>query len=337
MKLRPSSLPKLAACACYESEPEAGDAAQRGTRLDEVFRSCLARPDPETADWDWNQFAPDLELEDAESVQWAVETAKILAGGSELRSLEDDLRIETCGMDGTADLLCPDGRWSADLKSGEIRNYLEQQAAYALGFMEAQFEEEWTVYLLYCDQREVERLHFTRDEAEKIVRGVVARAKDPQKVPTPCDYCGWCAARFRCQARLEQAMPLVAITESDTPEEAFELVLADNDKLSAFLKAVKVVKDLEAKARDAAMNRLIEGKAKGLKIPGVSLVTKRGSQVFPGKGLVPVTEKLGIEKVLDALGAVSKTKAKNLFDEAELDLPEDQLIETAGSCYVQVR
>ena len=37
MSLRPSNLPKLAVCPCYESSPVAGPAAARGTLLDEAF------------------------------------------------------------------------------------------------------------------------------------------------------------------------------------------------------------------------------------------------------------------------------------------------------------
>ena len=36
--LRPSNLPKLALCPCYESNPVAGPAAERGTLLDTAFR-----------------------------------------------------------------------------------------------------------------------------------------------------------------------------------------------------------------------------------------------------------------------------------------------------------
>ena len=39
--LRPSLLPKLAQCPCYVSSPDAGEAARRGTRMDDAFRSLL--------------------------------------------------------------------------------------------------------------------------------------------------------------------------------------------------------------------------------------------------------------------------------------------------------
>lgn len=331
MSLRPSSLPKVAVCACYEGDPSGSKYADRGTAIDIVFRAMIVG---DSVSMEATSAVP---ADDLAAAQWAVDTARILAGEDALEAREEHLRIEAVGLTGTADLLCAGGRWSADLKSGEKRNYREQQAAYALGFMQATFEEEWTVYLFYCDLREVERLHFSRDEAEEIVRKMIARATDPQRVATPCDYCGWCANRFRCIPRLEMASPLVSVTQSETPEAAFEEILADNARLGAFLKSTKVVKELDEKAREVAKDRLVEGKANGLKIPGVSLVTKRGGQILAAEHLMPVIEQLGVDDILAELGSLSRAKAEKLFEKAGLEFPADKLTETAGSCYVQVR
>ena len=336
MDLRPSLLPKIAACACYESEPVAGAAADRGTEIDSHFRAILSTSGKERAE---AVAMAALKLDDdaAESLAWACQMAELLAAGNKLLALEDDLRVEACGMTGTADLACPAGQWSADLKTGQIRNYREQQAAYALGFMDKYFEEEWGVYLLYCDQRESVRLKFTREEAERIVREQIARRSDPLRAPAPCDYCGWCARRFQCLPRLEQAMPLVPVVESETPEQAFELILADDAKCVAFVRACKTVGEMGEKARETLKERLVAGKADGLKIPGVSLISKKGNQVFPCDELAEVAKKLGPTKLLKALGTISKSKAEKLFEEAGIELPADKLIDTAGSCYVQVR
>lgn len=336
MNIRPSLLPKIAECACYESEEQAGAAADRGNEIDAHFRAILSTNGQEQAEA-IGKAAFSLDAEAADALTWACEMAQLLAGDHKMIADEENLKIEACGMTGTADLACPPGQWSADLKTGQIRNYLEQQAAYALGFMDKYFEEEWTVYLLFCDQREYVRLHFTREQAEKIIREQIARRNDPERVPTPCDYCGWCANRFRCIPRLEMAMPLVPVAEAENPKEAFELILADNEKAVAFVKACKVIEDLKEEAREVLKLRLIEGKAKGLKIPGVSLVSKRGNQVFPCEGLVEVAKKIGPTKLLKALGSISKNKAEALFEEAGIELPKDQLTETAGTTYIQIR
>jgi hypothetical protein len=336
MSIRPSLLPKIAECACYESEAEAGAAADRGNEVDFHFRAILSSEGQDRAEA-IGKAAFALDEESASSLTWACEMALLLAGDHKLLARDEDLRIEACGMTGTADLSCPAGQWSADLKTGQIRNYREQQAAYALGFMDKYFEDEWTVYLLFCDQREYVRLQFTREEAEKLIREQIARRNDPQKVPTPCDYCGWCANRFRCIPRLEQAMPLVPVVESENPEQAFELILADNEKAVAFIRACKTIEDMQEKAREVIKDRLIVGKAEGLKIPGVSLVTKKGNHVFPAEALAEVGKKIGPTRLLKALGSISKSKAEALFAEAGMELPTDKLIDTAGSTYIQVR
>ncbi len=195
MNFRPSLLPKLAACPKYQSEESAGPAAERGTMLDVAFRLEITGV---LVDHD-----PAMNEDDAAAVAWAVDTARVLAGDHPLEASEDALRIHAEGMDGTADLLCEGGQWSADLKTGQVRNYEEQQAVYALGFMDLTYTDEWTVYLIYCDQRELQSIRYTRESAEKIVRDVKAKALDDLAVATPCDYCGWCARRWRCPERLE--------------------------------------------------------------------------------------------------------------------------------------
>lgn len=336
-KLRPSLLPKLAACAAYTSEEFAGAAADRGTEMDVHFRAIISAQTDEDKALVIGDMKKSLEPDAVGSVLWAVDISLLLARGEKLEANEEDLRIVAFDMDGTADLLCPSESWSADLKSGQRRNYLQQQAAYALGFMEKFFEDEWTVYILYADLREYDRLHFTREEAEKLIREQIARANDPLLAPTPCDYCGWCANRLNCIPRLEMAMPLVPVVENEAPEKAFELVLADNDKLVAFIKACKVIKDLAEKARETAKDRLIAGQKDGLKFKGISLVNKKGSEVFPAEELVDVAKKLGPKRILSTFGSISKAKAEDLYREAGMDLPADKLIQTAGSCYVQSR
>ena len=72
--IRHSALPKLAQCAKYESNPVAGPAAERGTRLDAAFRAFLmGQPVP-----------VELSTEEQESVMWAVDTVRDLADGGEI-------------------------------------------------------------------------------------------------------------------------------------------------------------------------------------------------------------------------------------------------------------
>ena len=94
---------------------------------------------------------------------------RAIAGTADIITAEDRCKIECLGLTGTADAWLPELGMSADLKSGQLRNYREQMAAYALGFMDATFRTEWTAHLLFCDQRQLVTHRFTYDEAKALV------------------------------------------------------------------------------------------------------------------------------------------------------------------------
>jgi hypothetical protein len=315
--LRPSLLPKLALCGSYRSEEKAGPAADRGTKLDELFRRAIMKE---------NVNVGDLVTEDREALRWAIDTAHAFAGGLYLEGREDELRVEACGLTGTADALCADADWSADLKTGQMRNYQEQQAAYAVGFMDKYFLDEWTVYLLFCDLQEVVRLNYTREEAENLVRSTMAKALD-ESPATPNDYCGWCANRFTCGPRLEA----VGLTiKGEMPP----LISATSEQLREFVLRAKVVEDCAEEARDILKERLIRGE----KVAGCSIVSKRGSRKIPPVVIERHLLALGTGDVLGAYGAMSESKLKEIWTRKLPDkpFPESEVFETPGSTYIRV-
>jgi hypothetical protein len=96
MKIRHSSLPKLALCGQYEGAPGTSPAAERGTKLDAAFRHAWTHG--EFPDWD-------LPEEDAQAVRWAIDQCIRLNGGADnLTTIEDRCRIHTKGA------RLPDGR-----------------------------------------------------------------------------------------------------------------------------------------------------------------------------------------------------------------------------------
>ena len=308
--LRPSALPKLALCGHFRSDV-AGAAAERGTVMDRMFRGAITGQGDTATDW---------QGEDADNVFWAVDTAKALAGAHPIEANEDALRVEVLGMMGTADVACFAAGWSGDLKSGQVRNYLEQQAAYALGFMQAAFAEEWTVYLFFCDARELVTLRFTLESAEKIVRDVLALAKDPG-LPTPNDYCGWCAKRFDCAPRRESLgiVPLEGLAAlEDWPSEL----------LRDFSLRAKVVADFDEKAREVLKDRAVKGET----CAGVSLTSKRGSRKIDAAALVGGVT---VEAMAALCGQVSEAKATEAW-KSDAPFPADKVVELPGSSFVRI-
>ena len=87
-----------------------------------------------------------------------------------------------------------------DLKTGQIRDYKQQMAAYALGVMQKYKEKKLTCHLVYSKTKEVEKFDLTREEAEDTVYAIVDSVNDPTRSPWPCEYCMWCARKETCTA-----------------------------------------------------------------------------------------------------------------------------------------
>jgi len=253
MSLRPSNLPKLAVCASYVSNA--------------LFRARM-QCDLNQAEMFYQPSADDLA-----AVEWAVNTLRVLVADAVVLTREDDCRVFIPGFEnpGTADALILDKLAHADLKTGAMRNYREQMAAYALGLMEAHFASEWTAHLLFCDQRELVTIHFTYAEAKAAVEKVIAAYHNPQKKPTPCEYCGWCAKAETCEARVALADKSLAVA---APSFDFDAVLGDNGKLSLFLAGCAVLDDFREKAEETAKEQL----QSGVDVPGWKLSTRRGPE-----------------------------------------------------------
>lgn len=299
--IRHSALPKLAQCPCYESNPVAGPAAERGTKMDAAFRALLMGK-PVTGD---------LTTEELEAVMWAVDTARDIADGAEIEADEVNLKVNTPGLDhiGTEDARCESEAISFDLKTGQIRSYYEQAAAYALGNMERTFEENWTFVLLFCDQREFTRLEFNHAQASAVVADVVASATDPNREPTACEYCSWCRKSDTCVARTTPVVQTLATVESSVSlADVRQGILADPDRLGKFLKAASIFeKELLKPLKDAAKEIL----AANGEVPGWKLQHQSGSEYFDRLAIVSaaVAGKSGLDDLVAAMGGDMGGKA----------------------------
>lgn len=301
-QIRSSSLPKLAACGQYESAPGTSEAAERGTRLDAALRSA----------WEHGEVPP-LEQDDAVCVAWAYATISQLAAGWHVDMAEGNcrIRIEQINYTGTADAICYKRQWLADLKSGQVRNYKEQMAAYALGLMDKTQTNTWTAYLLFCDQQKIVTHAFTRDEALDIVTAVVNNIGKP---PTPNEYCGWCVRSLTCSARVDAQETALATTN-----DAFQLILNDPDRLGDFLQRCKIFEDFQA----AAVAKAREMLESGTLVAGWKLGKARASRYVSEETLKQHADQFTKEKLIEICGSISANKAETLFGK-----PVESLVET---------
>jgi hypothetical protein len=299
MSLRPSALPKLALCPCYESDPNPGPAAERGTRMDAVFRARVdSKPAP-----NYEELTPS----DLEAVEWAVSALRAMAGGERVIVDEECCRVHVTGFEspGTADAIVPTKFFHADLKTGSKRNYREQMAAYALGLMEQQFAPTWTAHLLFCDSREVVTHTFTHREAREIVERVVSSYRDEHKRPVLCEYCSWCSKAMTCPARLQLATSAMSATGVD-----FGAILADSERLGLFLTACSVLDDFREKAQEVAKTLLAAGKP----VPGWKLSKRATREFVDHVDVGRHISALGFGEVLAAYGNLSAKKFRELWE-----------------------
>ncbi len=323
--IRPSILDKLAECGHYRSEPDAGPAAERGTRIDVLFRSLIATsgmPMPDDAD-----------PEEWENAQWAVRRARELSDGSPIDATEDGCAVEVAGLlprliTGTMDALCAGQLWSADLKSGQARSYEAQQALYAMGCMDRFFCDEWTVFILYCDLRSVHTYRYTYESAAEVVNNALSRWRGGEQ-PRVNDYCGWCANRLTCEARRESLGHWLAPTGLDADP---GLVLANvaSPKLVAFVNLYRAMESFDYEAREILKARRLAGE----EIPGVKTIAKRGTRRVDAVHLIDPIQAgtVDLGEALLAIGQLTESKVRKLWPA----VPDDLIFEAPGRVELHV-
>ena len=332
-EIRPSSLPKLAACRCFASNPVAGPAAQRGTRLDAAIRSIWQQFDTITngginATQAMYEAAarialPDAPDEDIEAVVWALRRLEYHCGDhaySVIETREECLKaavplagIATGTMDAAAMPLCT----LFDFKSGEVRNYKEQMAAYALACMHSRGEKGWKAVLLFIDkQAEVEHT-FTREEAEAIVRNI----RDAKLKPTTCEYCSWCSKFTECPAVDWDVQSAMNTGTKEGP--MMERLLDDHQQAADFLTKFKTAEDFCKRLKVSLTERLADCPSAYFT---VSTVAGR-RQVSPAE----LAERIGAEEVVKLCSLISLKEAEAVWNAAREGEPfPEEIIKTAG-------
>lgn len=326
--LRPSLLPKLAQCPCFVSSPCAGEAAERGTRMDTAFRNLLMGVEEFKA-------CQHLQPDEKESILWAVKTVRTLCSGEEViadknRCTFPQWHPRVTG--GEADCICPILGKLFDLKSGQIRNYWEQQASYAKSIMEREFLDEVTCHLLFCDQQQIVTRKFTYQEAIDIVNGVVDTI-DRGGGPRLCEYCGWCAAQDTCRLRNQAAGEALTLAASGALEESFAAISQDPAKLADFVAKAAILESYVEKGRKKILEYLSNNK----EVPGFKRISCKGKSTMAPEDVAKYATWIGVPKLLKAYGPLSAATFRKLFEEAlpEKKFPEELVKTGAGYSYIK--
>ncbi|MCC6352314.1 MAG: DUF2800 domain-containing protein [Verrucomicrobiae bacterium] len=299
--LSPSAFPKWQACSHYEPSREPGEEAERGTRLHKAYAMAVARKG--------GAVDAGLDPEDRAAVEWAVaETLRLFGGAPE--SVERKLPYydsEGLLYFGTADAVC--GVGIADLKTGQVRDYAAQMAAYALALMDIKWAEPATTHLIFCDEREVVTREWTAEEAISVAMPIIAARKEALAGggpgPRACEYCGWCGRRDACPPYASQLAPAaVAIASLEAFD--FSAVLADPERLGQFLAACKLLRcDYEERAQARAREVI----AAGGRVPGWTIQRRKGRESLAPGVLDDIIHRHGWRVLLEC-GTVSIPKLR---------------------------
>lgn len=303
--IRPSALPKLAECPSFQSAPGTSPAAERGTKIDAALRAYLGGNEA---------VFGDLKSDEADAVRWAADRIKALSGGTSLQFCEGQCKLHIPGIKnpGTADVICREKRQVFDLKSGSIRNYREQMAAYALALMEDEFADSWTAYVVFCDQKEVVELEFTLQEARAIVLRVIVAASAENPERKECEYCSWCSLKDTCPVQVEKAKAALAVVESPAVTQGvFDAILSDSAKLGEFLSRCADLDKLRERAEERAKEMLAENP---LSVPGWKLRRGAEPEVVDPDVVGRFLSKLGHAHILSAYGTMTAKKFRDVWE-----------------------
>lgn len=319
--LRPSNLPKLAHCAWFRNENgEQSEAAARGTIIDTIYRQIVTG---------LTDFPAGTAAEIA-AADWAACRTDEVASKNHVFAQKEDCQVRIPGfpVPGEVDALCPKLFCSFDIKTGQWYDYQLQMAAYAWGLMERFFAETWTSWVLFCDLHRVYKYIFAYAEARRLVLEVRSRY-EAAAAPIFNSYCGWCANGGECPVLINRADQALALTEK--PNFDFVSLLANAQRLGAFLTACRALERYQLQAQDRAKQYLL---AK-TDVPGWSLVTRSPGKYVDPAAVVPLVDKLGAARVLLEYGNLSEAKYAKLCAEARVKPDFAVIQQGAGTTYLR--
>ena len=230
---------------------------------------------------------------------------------------------------GTADAVCTRAKWVADIKTGQVRNYRQQLAAYALACMHEHFADSWTAHVIFVDQRLRRTYEVTREQAETTVSNLIAEASSRHAEPTPNEYCGWCAHQNTCRALVRQSSEALALVMSPTSlADIRERILANPVELSAFAANWKLA---EKQIAEPVLDALKERLAAGEEIPGWKVTTGAGRQFVEADAISKAAANVSKDTLILALGGkMSADKFRQFCADAGVEVDESAVKQGAA-------
>ena len=102
-----------------------------------------------------------------------------------------------------------------DAKYGLERDYFAQFCGYALPKMQSNGATKIRFFVVYGMLRRVKWYVIDIETAKRVVDAVFVRVLDPNKKPTPCQYCSMCAEKLTCKAYNGEVCAIVPSASSE--------------------------------------------------------------------------------------------------------------------------
>jgi len=326
-EISPSTLPKLAECALFEGASGTSAAADRGTAVDLAIRNLISA-----------EHDVAIVGEDAGAIAYGVEELKRLAKGSFVETREEYLAMAVPGLSklGTADAVCKEQRWVADIKTGQVRDYRNQLQAYSLACMEDNFEMSWTAHVIYVDQAMIRSYEFTYEEAKQGTQRTIDRATSADAKPTPCEYCSWCKHFNNCHAIVRQAESAVALIpdiNGNSIDAIKDRILATPESLGSFIREWKLA---EKEIAEPLLGHLKSRLENGDEVAGWKLTSVSGRKFVETEAIAKASQNITKETLILAMGG--KLSEKSYLELcANNGVEPDQTAIKAGSPTTQLR
>lgn len=200
--LSPSAFPGMSLCPCFKSGG-GNSATERGIAQHELLEHCLKSGFTKVG-MAKGEFTKPVDTLGLEEVQYALKF--ILENTTVHREIEiklsligEDFETITYGHADVVEKLDDNSCLLIDYKSGEEHDYTMQMKVYARMAMEKYGVKECVVVELYGRKRWYKKYVVAYEETAEVLE-VIARIKDPNKKPQPCEKCGWCSKLKTCEA-----------------------------------------------------------------------------------------------------------------------------------------
>lgn len=211
-KYSPSKFPAWMECACFTGETIDEDddshAANKGTLQHEAHAKRII------GDHQWDVGLDAAQRRNVEYVSDRVLEIAMMNGygPNEIRLenrvtlVDDDFNVRYFGTDDFEI-----GPIMGDAKYGLERDYFAQLCGYALAKMKKTGTSKVRYFVVYGMLRRVKWYVIDQETAQRVVDAVFVRILDPNKKPTPCQYCSMCNNKLNCRAynsKVEALLPV---------------------------------------------------------------------------------------------------------------------------------